>query len=63
MFSKAICFELSGHHQTNTCNIRHTREVKKAFFLEIEISVLLQAAAHVYIISIIKIIVKIVTNT
>jgi hypothetical protein len=50
MFNKAICFDLVGRQQANTCNITYEREIRKCLCsLEIEIR-FLQTDTSVYII-------------
>jgi len=63
MFNKAICFDLSGHHQPHTHNVSHKRELQKCLAIWKLCPQFLQTDIHVYIISIVKRGVKIVTNS
>jgi hypothetical protein len=58
VFNKAICFDLSGHHQPNTHNVSHKREIQKCLAIWKLSPQLLQTDIHVHIIKMIEKVVK-----
>jgi hypothetical protein len=61
-FNKATCFDLLYHHQADSRIIRHKREIQKCVsFWKLRYQCL-QPDTHVYVIKVVKIKFKIVTN-